>query len=65
MSDEQQTKEKKQRTPRNADSILQGALGLTLTEKVELVKKLKADIAAEVDGREALAKQAKEISNGL
>lgn len=58
-------KEKKVRTPRNLESIIAGALALTLQEKVELVKKLKADIAAEVDGREALAKQAKEIVNGL
>jgi hypothetical protein len=58
-------KEKKVRTPRTADSITAGALSLSLSEKVELVKKLKTAIAAEVSVAQVLAKQATELVNGL
>jgi len=62
MSD---TPQKKTRTPKDPNSILVGALKLTLQQKVELVKKLKDSIAAEVKSRDESAKQAAEIVNGL
>lgn len=58
-------KEKPVRTPRNSESITSGALKLPLLQRVELCKKLKASIAAEVGELEVSAKQAKEIVNGL
>lgn len=58
-------KEKKPRTPRTPESITAGALALSFAERVELCKKLKASINAELGDQEATAKQNKELANGL
>lgn len=59
------TTEKKTRTPRNAESILSGALKLPLAERVNLVQELKKSIANEVAEAEKLAEESKKIANGL
>ena len=63
MTDEK--KEKKVRQSRNPESIVTGALKLPLQQRVDLCKKLKASIAAEVGDLETQAKLAKETVNGL
>lgn len=58
-------KTRKPRTPRNAENILKGALSLTLAEKVDLVKELKAAIQLEVDAASKAAADAAATVNGL
>ena len=58
-------KEKLIRTPRNIDSIFQGALKLSLEERIALCRELKVSINKEVADREALALKGKELINGL
>lgn len=58
-------KPKKTRTPKNAESILQGALKLILQERVAIVKTLKESIQNELKSIEESAAQAKNIVNGL
>jgi hypothetical protein len=52
------------KTPRNYEAIKNGAMSLSLKERVELLKLLKDSIEAEVEGLKSLAKQAEEIANG-
>jgi len=56
--------EKKQRIPKNAESIFAGALKLQLEEKVKLCRLLKDDIQKVVQAAEDVAAKAKEIVNG-
>lgn len=58
-------KKEKIRTPRNAESILAGALKLDLAAKVELIKELKKAIQDEVDEKVESANNASAISKGL
>lgn len=58
-------RQKQVRTPRSAESILKGALALSLADQVSLVKELKAAIQAKVTDAEAAAKAAKETVDGL
>lgn len=57
-----ETKEKKTRTPRTAESITAGALSLPLAERVELCKQLKESIQAEVEQAQKAAESAKQIA---
>lgn len=55
---------RKTRTPKNAESILKGALKLTLGEKVNLVRELREDIAKTVETAKQAAAAAMETANG-
>lgn len=55
----------KTRTPRQYNSILSGALKLSLQDRVNLTKAVKASIDDEVKELQATAAMAKEITNGL
>ncbi len=57
--------EKKTRTPRNYESIVTGAMKLTLQERVALCGKLKESIKAEMTSRELQFKEAVKIAEGL
>lgn len=59
------TDTKKTRTPRNYDTILKGALSLTLPERVALVKELKESIKTEVDTLKAASNQAQEAAANI
>ncbi len=56
---------KKPRIPRNAESILQEALKLSLEEKVRLCRLPKDDIQKVADEATNIASKAKELINGL
>lgn len=56
---------KRTRTPLAYDSIERGALRLTLQEKVQLVKSLKAAIQDEVTNAQKVADEAGKISEGV
>lgn len=56
------TETKKTRTPRNYDSILSGALSLTLAERVSLKKAITESITKEVADLDAAAEEAKKIA---
>ena len=58
-------KEKQTRTPRNYDSIFQGAAKLPLKERVNLCKALTETILKEVTSWEDMARQGQELINGL
>lgn len=53
--------DKKTRTPRNADSILAGAIKLPLADRVALLKALQADIQKEVNDLQAAAEEAAKL----
>lgn len=57
------TTEKKVRTPRNADSIISGALKLPLAERVALFKALDKSINDEVKSLQAAADAASKLIN--
>lgn len=52
----------KKRTPRNYDSILNGALALELHERVELKKRIAQSITDEVDAAKKRAEEAAKIA---
>lgn len=58
------TGKRQSRTPRTSDSITKGALALSLTDKVALLKVLKSAIETEVKSLETKAAEAKQIVNG-
>jgi len=58
------TTEKKTKTPRNAESILAGALALNLADRVKIKNSLEVSIQSELEAKEAELKEAKEIVNG-
>lgn len=53
--------DKKTRTPRNAESILAGAIKLPLADRVALLKALQADIQKEVNDLQAAAEEAAKL----
>ena len=53
------------RTPRSYADILRGALSLELSDRVNLVKELKASIQTEVDEARVKAERAVKESEGL
>jgi len=53
--------DKKTRTPRNAESILAGAIKLPLADRVALLKALEADIQKEVNDLQAAAEEAAKL----
>lgn len=57
--------EKKTRTPRNYDSIITGAMKLTLQERAALCGKLKESVKSELAARDQQAAEAKKIAEGL
>lgn len=61
----EETQTKKTRTPRNVDSIESGALKLSLTERVALVKCLKLSIETEVKELQDAANKAMKAIDGL
>lgn len=58
-------KVKKVRTPRNLESITAGALALSLTDRVELCKRIKESVSMEVALKQKESEEAKQIANGL
>lgn len=56
--------DKKVRTPRNFDSILNGAKSLPLKERVDLVNSLQAQNKAEVEKLQADAQEATKLVGG-
>lgn len=57
--------EKKTRTPRNYESIITGAMKLTLQERASLCSKLKDSVKEELAARDQQAAEAKKIAEGL
>lgn len=66
MSEDLQTEtiEKKQRTPRNYESIKKGALSLGLKERVELRNRLTLSIDSEIKEMQERLNMATELVNG-
>jgi hypothetical protein len=58
------TTDKKTKTPRNANSILAGALSLTLAERVKIKNELQLSIENELTDKENELKEAREIVTG-
>ena len=59
-----ETKEKKQRTPRDYASIEKGALALELKERLELRNRLTQSITGELKEMEEKYKEATKLING-
>lgn len=59
----EKTKEKKVRTPKNPKRIFDGALKLSLEEKIELTNILKGAIGTELKQLEEKTKAARELLN--
>lgn len=59
------TTEKKTRTPRTVESITAGALSLTLSDRVELCKKIRESIDEEVKELKQTAAMAAELTKDL
>ncbi len=59
-----EVKEKKQRTPKDAEAIKKGALALTLEQRVHLRNILDESISLEVDNLKSMLAQAEKIANG-
>lgn len=57
--------EPKTRTPRNYDSIRNGALSLSLSERARLAAELKESVIAEANEAKAAAEQASKLAEGL
>ena len=57
--------EKQTRTPRQYESILAGALALTMADKVALIKELKASVQAENEDKQAAAKASENLLKDL
>jgi len=56
--------DKKTKIPRNAETILKGALSLTLAERVRIKIELEESIRIELEEKENDLKAAKEIVHG-
>ncbi len=59
-----EVKEKKTRTPKNANSIMQGAIKMSLADKVKLRDHLNDWIESEVELKKQEFEQAEKIANG-
>lgn len=59
-----EVKEKKQRTPKDHNSIYRAALAMDLENRVELRNQLTDSIALEVEALELQFEKAKKLSNG-
>lgn len=57
--------EPKTRTPRNYDSIRNGALSLTLSERARLAAELKESVVKEAQEAKAAAEAASALASGL